>query len=538
MESKQTEAKKFKDWKQAEDTKFKGWDCWLLVLLIGVMVLIAAGYTILRSFNHFKKSSHHNGAIVKKYADALEVALQFFDVQKSGKLVDNRIAWRGDSGLQDGRQQGLDLSKGIYDAGDLIKFGFPMAFTATMLSWAILEYGDQMDKVKQLEYAQDSLKWITDYLINAHPSPDVLYVQVGDPDLDHSCWQRPETMTEERPLLQVNTSFPGSDVAAETAAAMASASLVFKKINSSYSTLLLEHSQQLFNFADTYRSSYSESIPQVQTFYNSSGYGDELLWAAAWLYHATGDESYLRYVTEMNGEEFSYWGNPTWFTWDDKHVGVQVLLSRINMFGAEGMSMEENLELQMYRETAEAFICGLLPDSPTATSSRTENGLIWVVKWNSLQYSVASAFIALLFSDYMVASHIPTLYCSGILYSPTELRSFAISQADYILGKNPMEMSFLVGYGNEYPQYVHHRGSSIPVDAKTGCKDGFEWLDSPNPNPNIAVGALVGGPFLNETYNDSRRNIIQAEATTYNGALIVGLLSGLVSTSLAVQSFT
>jgi hypothetical protein len=96
--------------------------------------------------------------------------------------VNNRIAWRGDSGLRDGSEEDLDLSKGMYDAGDLIKFGFPMAFTATMLSWAILEYGDQLNAVKQLGHAQDSLKWITDYLINAHPSANVLFVQVARMD--------------------------------------------------------------------------------------------------------------------------------------------------------------------------------------------------------------------------------------------------------------------------------------------------------------------------------------------------------------------
>jgi endoglucanase len=48
--------------------------------------------------------------------------------------VTNRIAWRGDLGLRDGSEEDLDLSKGMYDAGDFIKFGFPMAFTATVLS--------------------------------------------------------------------------------------------------------------------------------------------------------------------------------------------------------------------------------------------------------------------------------------------------------------------------------------------------------------------------------------------------------------------
>lgn len=92
--------------------------------------------------------------------------------------MNNQIPWRGNSGLEDGRQENLDLSKGMYDAGDNMKFGFPMAFTATMLSWAILEYGNHMKEAKELEHAQESLKWITDYLINAHPSDNVLYIQV------------------------------------------------------------------------------------------------------------------------------------------------------------------------------------------------------------------------------------------------------------------------------------------------------------------------------------------------------------------------
>ena len=101
-----------------------------------------------------------------------------------------------------------------------------------------------------------------------------------------------------------------------------------------------------------------------------------------------------------------------------------------------------------------------------------------------------------------------------------------------------MRMSFLVGYGDKFPQYVHHRGASIPVDAKTGCNDGFQWLNSTKPNPNIATGALVGGPFLNETFIDSRNNTMQVEPSTYNSAVLVGLLSSLVTTSSAVQSFT
>ena len=107
-----------------------------------------------------------------------------------------------------------------------------------------------------------------------------------------------------------------------------------------------------------------------------------------------------------------------------------------------------------------------------------------------------------------------------------------------MLGNNPMELSYLVGYGSSYPLHVHHRGSSIPANADTGCKDGFKWLDSKSPNPNVAVGALVGGPFFNESYVDARNNTMQGEPTTYNSALLVGLLSGLATSSTVAKSFT
>lgn len=148
--------------------------------------------------------------------------------------------------------------------------------------------------------------------------------QVGNPKLDHSCWNRPEDMTEKRPLRQVNTSAPGTEVAAETAAALASASLVFKSVDSTYASSLLKHAKQLFAFADKYRKSYSISIPEVQSFYNSTGYGDELLWAAGWLYHATGENSYFQFATGKTAETFGNWGNPTWFSWDNKLAGAQV----------------------------------------------------------------------------------------------------------------------------------------------------------------------------------------------------------------------
>jgi len=73
--------------------------------------------------------------------------------------------------------------------------------------------------------------------------------QVGDGDTDHYCWQRPEDMTTSRQAYKVDRDHPGSDVAGETAAAMAAASIVFRDSNPHYAHLLLHHAQQVNIFA-------------------------------------------------------------------------------------------------------------------------------------------------------------------------------------------------------------------------------------------------------------------------------------------------
>ena len=57
--------------------------------------------------------------------------------------------------------------------------------------------------------------------------------QVGDGNADHSYWGRPEDMTMARPAFKITTSAPGSELAGETAAAMAAASILFKTVDPS-----------------------------------------------------------------------------------------------------------------------------------------------------------------------------------------------------------------------------------------------------------------------------------------------------------------
>lgn len=90
-------------------------------------------------------------------------------------------------------------------------------------------------------------------------------------------------------------------------------------------------------------------------------------------------------------------------------------------------------------------------------------------------------------------------------------------------------MSYMVGFGEKYPIHVHHRGSSLPSvhshPGKIGCNDGFQYLNSGSPNPNVLVGAILGGPDSTDNFSDDRNNYQQSEPATYINAPFVGALA-------------
>ncbi|KAM3685656.1 hypothetical protein ACB098_11G137800 [Castanea mollissima] len=462
-----------------------------------------------------------HGVTSFEYGEALTKSLLFYEGQRSGKLPSNqRVQWRGDSALKDGSDAGVDLVGGYYDAGDNVKFGFPFAFTITMLSWSTIEFQAQLEAKKELSNALDAIKWGTDYLIKAHPEPNVLYAQVGDGDSDHACWQRPEDMTTPRTTFKIDEGHPGSDLAAETAAAFAAASIAFKPSNPKYASQLLEHAKQLFDFARNHQGVYQSSIPQAGNFYSSSGFEDELLWAAAWLHRATDEKTYLDFL----GGSSNTGGTRTVFSWDDKYVGAQVLVSKLVLEG----KVENSGIWSQYKSQAEQFICSCAQKG-NSNVKKSPGGLLWFLPFNNLQYTTSATFIATAYSQYLTEKK-ASIQCPSGIVQPDELIALAKSQVDYILGSNPQKMSYMVGFGSNYPKQLHHRGASIVSIKKNPepvtCKGGFDlYFHSNEPNPNVLDGAVVGGPDDNDGFTDSRSNFQQAETAIANIAPLVGVLA-------------
>ncbi|MFG3581401.1 glycoside hydrolase family 9 protein [Micromonospora chersina] len=433
------------------------------------------------------------------YAEALQKSLFFYEAQQSGKKPAwNRVSWRGDSALTDGADVGLDLTGGWYDAGDHVKFGFPMAFSTTMLAWGAVEYRAGYTASGQLPHLLDNLRWVNDYFVKAHPAPNVLYGQVGKGDDDHKWWGPAEVLPMARPAYKIDASCGGADLAGETAAAMAASSMVFRPTDAAYADKLLGHAKQLYTFADTVRKSYHECITDATSFYRSwSGWQDELVWGAVWLYRATGDAAYLtkaeseydKLGTEPQSTTRSY----KWtIAWDNKQFGAYVLLA--NLTGKQKYVDDANRWLDWWTVGVNGSRVNYSPGGEAVLDS-----------WGSLRYAANTAFAALVYSDRTSDATRKARY-----------HDFAVRQINYALGDNPRNSSYLIGFGANSPRNPHHRTAH------------GSWWDSqtvPTETRHVLYGALVGGPSsANDAYTDSRSDYVMNEvATDYNAGFTSAL---------------
>jgi hypothetical protein len=287
----------------------------------------------------------------------------------------------------------------------------------------------------------------------------------------------------------VDRQHPGSDLAAETAAAFAAGSILFAESDPTYAATLLDNARALYTFADTYRGKYSDAIPDAQTFYNSwSGYDDELIWGAIWLYRASGEDAYLQ---EAIAAYPAISGRFDWsLSWDDKSYGCYVLLAML-----DGRAV--------YKDDTERWLdfwAGTSPGVP-----RTPGGLAFLSSWAPLRYAANTAFCALVYADRVQDTN-------------GRYEQFANEQLHYMLGQNPANRSYLCGFGNNPPQNPHHRNAHA-----SSSND----INVPIQNSHTLYGALVGGPDINDQYPDDRNQPNHSEVALDYNAAFSGVLARL-----------
>ncbi len=515
------------------------------------------------------------------YARALQLGFYFFEAQQSGALeATNRVPWRGPAHLDDGKDVGRDLSGGWYDAGDLWKSNTTMAFSASMLAWSAVQFPKAYDKTGQWEELRDSLKHVNDYFLRCivDPNPNdlknfggfELYVDVSGTYTDasgkeqpeptvHSMWAAPEVTDgfTLREATKVNTEIVGPDVAAAMSAAMASSALVFaERGEADYAKTLLQRARKLFAYADRYPFTAKErglavngEFPVIDPKgkvrplgYRSEKAADEQLFASAWLYKAelalgggqTSADTYFNWAKtfvgnpaahpegknnlvggyENLGSFLSWWADPSPAGYASP-AALLWLMARPDAFA----QLEDSLYVPNPTDKYNAGLFDAWLNNPVGEHLTTPGGLSYRIWWGDgilLSRNMHTSFMAMVYSSWTSDAD-----------RKNKLYAWAKKQMDYGLGNNPLGLSYLIGYGNRWPERPLH-----------GSASGF-WSGGENANPNCACyqtkarhtlyGALVAGPKNDDSFPDDWTDFEHSEPTIYASASMTGVLAALVS---------
>ncbi|KAI9032464.1 Six-hairpin glycosidase-like protein [Hyaloraphidium curvatum] len=476
---------------------------------------------------HFRAAS---AQAASPWAPLLSASLYYYEAQRAGRLPPgNRVPWRGDSALTDGQDIGVDLSGGYFDAGDHMKFSFPLGNVITSLAWGGVEFADGFERAGETTNLRAAVKWGTDWLAAAHFEPRKLAVQVGNMSVDHSRWTSHEDLPLPRPTLVIDDRRPGTDAAAQAAAALAAASMLFLPDSRGeippgwgprypkYRTRLLRHARELFDFALTApRARYQDSVPAAGEAYASSGYDDELLYAALWLARATGRNDYAEVAGEMYDRlavagMAEGGGEAPVHDWNSKWGGCIVLAALV-------------LPGLQYPRAAARYLDRLMP----GRHPFTPGGMWWsdaMSNWQSLGGAGNHAFLAAVFARGVVD---PGRTGNGTA-SPARRRAytdFARSQARYMFGENPRNATYMVGVAGNSPKRIHHATAAGP--------DQY----SPGPNLHTLTGAIVNGPGKSDEWADDRADYVRNEAALNTAGMWTGVLAFLCAEGGAGPAFS
>jgi len=444
------------------------------------------------------------------YCNVLAASNLFYEAQKLGKLTGvSRVPFKFDCMLADKGNNGEDLTGGYQDAGDHVKFGYPFAFAFTMLGWGAIDYWDAYTLAGETTNLLSNLKWAYDYMLKAYnPTTGVFYGQVGTGEDDHSYWchERDWASTHVRPAFSINRTACGSDLAAETAAALAAGSIIWTKYgnNATYAAQLLSYAKSLYNDALNCQGLYSSTITDANSYYKSGGFTDELPWGALWLYRATGNSTYL--TTAQNQIKQYSIGFQSYFNWDVKNNGVILLWAELT----NGTSSSAT--------SAATSVCNSI-----LGITKTTHGLLYVNDWGSLRLANN------------LASNLLICYKLGI--SASSSLSTAQQQVAFSLGPlvasntsvNGRAGGYVVGVGPNPPIHPHSSTSACSSSGNTNCNSSGNYgINCSDPNPHNITGALVGGPEQNEAYTDTQSDYQHNEvALDYNAGFqttVAGLL--------------
>ena len=410
----------------------------------------------------------------------------------------------------------VDVSGGFHDAGDHVKFGLPEAYAGSVVSWGYYEFRDAYEQTGQAEHAETICRYFCDYFMRStfrDKNGDVIAFcyQVGDGDIDHKYWQSPEIDAMSRPAYFATADLPTTDDVSEAAACLAINYYNFLETDPKYAAKCLDTAKALFQFAADNEKKVGDGGDGPKSYYTSSKWQDDFCFAAGWLYLITEDHWYLEQALPY----VDYYAPPGYvLCWNDMWNGVGIVYGRIQDIYPEvceecrvAIGRGKYEVLDFWEEEAKAVNAMITGEA----GKITEGGYFWLNKWGSARYNTAAQFTALVYDKYQKGKD---------LYEPSHpdyyFSDWARGQMEYILGDNPIERCYVVGYAENSAKYPHHRAAS-----------GLTMAEDTAEHKHVLWGALVGGPDKEDQHVDTTADWVYNEVTIDYNAAFVGAAAGL-----------
>lgn len=367
-----------------------------------------------------------------------------------------------------GTDEYIDVTGGWHDAGDYGRYVVASAKTAADLLAAyeaapdiFTDYYDIPESGNGVPDILDEVRWELEWMLKMQdPATGGVHHKVSNAEFPGEVM--PHMEADELVVCEVSEC-----ATADFAAVMARAAGIYERFDEKFAGRCLAAAVRAFD--------YFENCDCPDCFYNPADVTtgeysdpeerDELCWAAAELYRATGDAKYGeavdRIVTECSGMT-------TGLGWAD--VGGYA----INTY----LSLDEKLQNAATAVTMRAALENTLREVVDAAKNdgyhtALEGGWPWGSNMTVLNNAILLMNAEKLGADIGGASG----------------RELAQMQLDYIFGANPMAMSYVTGFGSVSPQNPHHRPSQVkktPVEGMlVGGPDSF--IEDP-----CAIAMLTG----------------------------------------------
>lgn len=433
------------------------------------------------------------------YAEALQKSMFFYEVQQSGVLPEwNEVQWRADAMVDESGKDTDEVPGGWFDAGDHFKFTLTNAYSASIMAWGYIEYEEALKKAGLDETLRNNIQWGLDYVLGCDKGGGKMVGTIGDfkgGSTDHNIWCSAEVYLRKHHLNNGDWTRPydvisNASVAGLSAAALAQGYIMFKDTQPTKAAEYLEHAKDLFEGANKIKA--NKDIGGMAGMYDTSSWIDDCMYAANWLYRATGDKSYLdicekEYIPNFPLESQSSDKKFTWgLCWDDTTQAAALLYAQ-NTGSEEWINhVKRHLNYWMNEE------------SKPFEGKYTSDGLAWLTNWGCLRHAANTAWIAKLASDTIFKDD------SALV---SKYNEWADGQMNYMFGDNKLKLSYVLGMGDNNPTSIHHRTASGIHDdhwnelgqASGSTMSGEEWQTE---YAHTLYGALVGGPDSSGNYGN------------------------------------